>query len=161
MIYLVTHAQVFKTMGDPSLTLRGETKTKNLVFPKDTTLIVSGTGKRHRETADIINCQLEKKVRVIYTPFCGTPDVRDYDDETHTFGLFADGTRGRREDYIYTSMYFNTWGFIRFLTTLSENIVFSVGHQFMDSLNLIGYYEPGKIFALDPLRGTIAEKQEA
>jgi len=69
VFYLITHGEIFQQVPDSNLTSVGKNNVLNIkqYLPKKLGSVVSGTGKRHLETAQILNLEINSYSELIET----------------------------------------------------------------------------------------------
>lgn len=69
VFYLITHGEIFQQVPDSDLTSVGKSNVLNIkqYLPTKPGLIVSGTGKRHLETAKLLNLEINSYSELIET----------------------------------------------------------------------------------------------
>lgn len=156
-IYLITHGDR-ENGPDPVHTPEGIAQIEALPLPKGINLIVSGTGKRFIQIADIVSRKLDNpekpldtKVQVVYCPFCGGPEGFQGKDEVVL-------TNGRiinyRVDYVGVSNGpLDMWEVVKYFQ-VHGNVLLCAGGAFMIGLGLKAINQKGHLYELDPATRT-------
>ena len=150
MIYLVTHG---KREGGPNprMTADGLFQIERLreLLPKNTPLVVVGTGKRFLQVYGVLQPSLNG-AKVEYSPFCGSADGMEPDGKTIPM---ASGELTEHDSYLglVRCKAFDAW---KFLKDLPNGTLLCSGGELMMALGLEGVNEKGQLFELDPATQT-------
>lgn len=138
MLQVITPGELTASMPNPTHTAKGIERIRALIAKLESFhQIMSGTGARHIEIADLAYKSKKVLNMVHFSPFCGTTDL--YDGKGRI--VLDSGKKVNSNEYFgVKSAYFKSWEFLKMLL---DHALLCADPEFLITMGFVHQIQPG------------------